>query len=148
MLADPANSASAIERLAQTGVCLALDGFGTGYSSLGYLRQHPISVVKIDRSFLVNVPQDPTAATLVETVIVMAHALGKRVVAEGVETVEQLEFLRERRCDCAQGYYLARPLQAASVTELLSSRIYDNSAEDARADRLGRNRLNGLPFQP
>jgi diguanylate cyclase (GGDEF)-like protein len=132
VLADPANTAM-IERLAQTGVCLALDGFGTGYSSLGYLRQHPISVVKIDRSFLVNVPQDPTAATLIETVIVMAHSLNKRVVAEGIETIEQLDFLRERRCDCAQGYYLARPLQAASVTELLSSRIYDNSAEDARA---------------
>ena len=132
VLADPANAAM-VERLAQTGVCLALDGFGTGYSSLGYLRQHPISVVKIDRSFLANVPQDPTAATLIETVIVMAHSLGKRVVAEGIETIEQLDFLRERRCDCAQGYYLARPLQAASVTELLSSRIYDNSSEDARA---------------
>ena len=132
VLADPANAAM-VERLAQTGVCLALDGFGTGYSSLGYLRQHPISVVKIDRSFLANVPQDPTAATLIETVIVMAHSLGKRVVAEGIETIEQLDFLRERRCDCAQGYYLARPLQAAAVTELLSSRIYDNSSEDARA---------------
>ena len=132
VLADPANTAM-VERLAQTGVCLALDGFGTGYSSLGYLRQHPISVVKIDRSFLANVPQDPTAATLVETVIVMAHSLNKRVVAEGIETIEQLDFLRERRCDCAQGYYLARPLPAASVTELLSSRIYDNSSEDARA---------------
>jgi EAL domain-containing protein (putative c-di-GMP-specific phosphodiesterase class I) len=54
-------------------------------------------------------------------------------VAEGIETIEQLDFLRERRCDCAQGYYLARPLAAASVTELLSSRIYDNSSEDARA---------------
>jgi diguanylate cyclase (GGDEF)-like protein len=132
VVADPANSAM-IERLAQTGVCLALDGFGTGYSSLGYLRQHPISVVKIDRSFLANVPRDPTASTLVETVIVMAHSLNKRVVAEGIETIEQLDFLRERRCDCAQGYYLARPLPAASVTELLGSRIYDNSSEEERA---------------
>jgi diguanylate cyclase (GGDEF)-like protein len=132
VLADPANAAM-IERLAQTGVCLALDGFGTGYSSLGYLRRHPISVVKIDRSFLANVPQDSTAATLIETVIVMAHSLQKTVVAEGIETIEQLDFLRERRCDSAQGYYLARPLPANAVTELLSSRIYDNSPEDARA---------------
>jgi diguanylate cyclase (GGDEF)-like protein len=132
VLADPANGAM-IERLAQTGVCLALDGFGTGYSSLGYLRQHPISAVKIDRSFLVNVPQDPTAATMIETIIVMAHSLHKRVVAEGIESIEQLDFLREHHCDCAQGYYLARPLPAASVTELLSSRIYDNSTEEARA---------------
>jgi diguanylate cyclase (GGDEF)-like protein len=133
VLADPANGAM-IERLAQTGVCLALDGFGTGYSSLGYLRKHPISAVKIDRSFLVNVPQDPIAATMIETIIVMAHALHKRVVAEGIETIQQLDFLREHRCDCAQGYYLARPLPAASVTELLSSRVYDNSmTEEARA---------------
>ena len=132
VLADPANAAM-IEHLAQTGACLALDGFGTGYSSLGYLRRHPISAVKIDRSFLVNVPQDAAAATLIETIIVMAHSLHKRVVAEGIETIEQLDFLRERDCDSAQGYYLARPLPAAAVTELLSSRIYDNSAEETRA---------------
>jgi diguanylate cyclase (GGDEF)-like protein len=131
VLADPANAAM-VERLAQTGVCLALDGFGTGYSSLGYMRQHPVSVVKIDRSFLTHVPDDPTAATLIETVIVMAHSLNKRVVAEGIETIEQLDVLREHGCDSAQGYYLARPLPAASVTELLSSRIYDNSPVDAR----------------
>ncbi len=75
----------------------------------------------------------PTAATMIETIIVMAHSLQKRVVAEGIETIEQLDFLRERRCDCAQGYYLARPLPAASVTELLSSRIYDNSSDETRA---------------
>ena len=132
VLADPAN-APMIERLAQTGACLALDGLGTGYSSLGYLRQYPIGAVKIDRSFLVNVPQDSTAATLIETVIMMAHSLQKRVVAEGIETIEQLDFLRERHCDCAQGYYLARPLPAAAVTELLGSRIYANSADEARA---------------
>jgi EAL domain-containing protein (putative c-di-GMP-specific phosphodiesterase class I) len=132
VLADPAN-APMIERLAQTGASLALDGLGTGYSSLGYLRQYPIGAVKIDRSFLVNVPQDSTAATLIETVIMMAHSLQKRVVAEGIETIEQLDFLRERHCDCAQGYYLARPLPAASVTELLGSRVYANSTDEARA---------------
>ena len=77
-----------------------------------YLRQYPIGTVKIDRTFLEEVPQNPASATLVETIIVMAHALGKRVVAEGIETVEQLDFLRERRCDIAQGFYLARPLSA------------------------------------
>jgi diguanylate cyclase (GGDEF)-like protein len=132
VLADPANGPM-IERLAQTGACLALDGLGTGYSSLGYLRQYPIGAVKIDRSFMVNVPQDSTAATLIETVILMAHSLQKRVVAEGIETIEQLDFLRERHCDCAQGYYLARPLPAAAVTELLGSRVYANPADEARA---------------
>jgi EAL domain-containing protein (putative c-di-GMP-specific phosphodiesterase class I) len=132
VVADPTNGAL-IEGLARTGACLALDGFGTGYSSFGYLRQHPISVVKIDRSFMVDVPQDSTAATLVEAIIVMAHSLQKRVVAEGIETIEQLDFLRERHCDFAQGYYLARPLPATLVTELLSSRNYTYSADDARA---------------
>ena len=109
VFADEAAGA-ALVRLSQIGVHLALDDFGTGYSSLNYLRQYPIGTVKIDRTFLEEVPQNPASATLVETIVVMAHALGKRVVAEGIETVEQLEFLRERRCDIAQGFYLARPL--------------------------------------
>jgi EAL domain-containing protein (putative c-di-GMP-specific phosphodiesterase class I) len=66
-------------------------------------------VVKVDRTFFEEVPQNPASATIVETIIVMAHALGKRVVAEGIENAGQLEFLRERRCDIAQGFYLARP---------------------------------------
>jgi diguanylate cyclase (GGDEF)-like protein len=121
VLADAAAGA-ALVRLAQLGVHLALDDFGTGYSSLSYLRQYPIDTVKIDRTFLDEVPQNPASATLVETIIVMAHALGKRVVAEGIETNEQLIFLRERRCDVAQGFYLARPLAAAAITELLQAR--------------------------
>jgi diguanylate cyclase (GGDEF)-like protein len=121
VLADAAAGA-ALVRLAQLGVHLALDDFGTGYSSLSYLRQYPIDTVKIDRTFLDEVPQNPASATLVETIIVMAHALGKRVVAEGIETNEQLMFLRERRCDVAQGFYLARPLAAAAITELLQAR--------------------------
>ena len=121
VFADEAAGAT-LERLHQLGVHLALDDFGTGYSSLSYLRQYPIGTVKIDRTFLEEVPQNPASATLVETIIVMAHALGKRVVAEGIETAEQLEFLRERRCDIAQGFYLARPLSCQVVTELLQAR--------------------------
>jgi len=121
VFADEAAGAT-LERLHQLGVHLALDDFGTGYSSLSYLRQYPIGTVKIDRTFLEEVPQNPASATLVETIVVMAHALGKRVVAEGIETAEQLEFLRERRCDIAQGFYLARPLAAQVVTELLQAR--------------------------
>ena len=121
VFADEAAGAT-LERLHQLGVHLALDDFGTGYSSLSYLRQYPIGTVKIDRTFLEEVPQNPASATLVETIIVMAHALGKRVVAEGIETAEQLEFLRERRCDIAQGFYLARPLSGQVVTELLQAR--------------------------
>ena len=121
VFADEAAGA-ALMRLSQIGVHLALDDFGTGYSSLNYLRQYPIGTVKIDRAFLEEVPQNPQSATLVETIVVMSHALGKRVVAEGIEVVEQLEFLKERHCDVAQGFYLARPLATTAVTELLQAR--------------------------
>lgn len=116
-----------LEKLHELGVHLALDDFGTGYSSLSYLRQYPIGTVKIDRTFIEEVPQNSATATLVETIIVMSHALGKRVVAEGIETSEQLDFLRERRCDIAQGFYLARPLAAPVVTELLQARAQSGS---------------------
>ena len=108
-----------LHRLAALGVHLSLDDFGTGYSSLGYLRAHPVQSIKIDRSFIEEVAHNVTAATLAETMITMAHALGKQVVAEGVETMEQLEFLREHHCDYAQGFYLARPAPAADITALL-----------------------------
>jgi diguanylate cyclase (GGDEF)-like protein len=122
-----------LRRLAALGVRLALDDFGTGYSSLGYLRQHPVQVIKIDRSFIDELPHSFTAATLAETIIAMAHALGKQVVAEGVETLEQLEFLRERGCDAAQGFFLAHPRPAAEITELLSARRPAVALLDAQA---------------
>jgi diguanylate cyclase (GGDEF)-like protein len=112
----------ALQRLAAVGVRLALDDFGTGYSSLGFLREHPVQAIKIDRSFVEDVVVSPTAATLAETIISMAHALGKQVVAEGVETLEQLEFLRRRHCDLAQGYFFSRPHDVAGITEILSAR--------------------------
>jgi EAL domain-containing protein (putative c-di-GMP-specific phosphodiesterase class I) len=111
-----------LRRLASLGVHLSLDDFGTGYSSLGYLRAHPVQAIKIDRSFIEDVAHNVTAATLAETMITMAHALGKHVVAEGVETMEQLEFLRARHCDYAQGFYFARPAAAADITALLEGR--------------------------
>jgi diguanylate cyclase (GGDEF)-like protein len=111
-----------LHALSAVGVRLALDDFGTGYSSLGYLREHPVQVIKIDRSFVEGVATNSTAATLAETIIAMAHALGKQVVAEGVENQEQLEFLRARRCDAAQGYYFARPMSVADVSDVLASR--------------------------
>ena len=111
-----------LRRLAAIGVRLSLDDFGTGYSSLGYLREHPVQAIKIDRSFIEEVAFSVTAATLAETIISMAHALGKQVVAEGVETMEQLEFLRSRQCDMAQGFFLAQPRNASDTRDLLSSR--------------------------
>lgn len=122
-----------LRAIAALGVKLALDDFGTGYSSLNYLRRYPVNTVKLDRSFLEEVPQNDSAGALVESVITMAHTLGKRVTAEGVETSGQLEFLRSRGCEAAQGFYLARPMSAAALTEILESRRPGSEISDARA---------------
>jgi EAL domain-containing protein (putative c-di-GMP-specific phosphodiesterase class I) len=122
-----------LRALAALGVKLALDDFGTGYSSLNYLRRYPVHTVKLDRSFLDEVPQNESAGALVESVITMAHTLGKRVTAEGVETGGQLEFLRSRGCEAAQGFFLARPMSATALTEILESRGPGSEIGDARA---------------
>jgi diguanylate cyclase (GGDEF)-like protein len=123
----------ALQGLARLGVGLALDDFGTGYSALNHLRRYPVRTVKIDRSFIDGVADNAASATMAEAIIAMAHTLGKQVVAEGVETAEQLEFLRERGCDLAQGYYLARPLPAAGMAELLAARQPDLDEEETAA---------------
>ena len=102
-----------MRQLAALGVRLALDDFGSGDSSLNYLRQHPVHAIKIDRTFMQEVPDNLQAATLAATIIDMAHALGKQVVAEGVETLAAARFLRERGCDVAQGFVLARPSESS-----------------------------------
>jgi diguanylate cyclase (GGDEF)-like protein len=122
-----------LRSLAALGVKLALDDFGTGYSSLNYLRRYPVHTVKLDRSFLDEVPQNDSAGALVESVITMAHTLGKRVTAEGVESGAQLDFLRSRGCESAQGFYLARPMSAAALTEILESRRPGSEIGDHRA---------------
>ena len=88
-------------------------------------------MVKIDRSFLEDIPANAASATLAATIITMAHALGKEVVAEGVETIEQLQFLRERRCDSAQGFFLAQPMPVAQATDLLQARHSPVPMEEA-----------------
>ena len=113
---------SSINGLAALGVGLILDDFGTGHAALNNLRRYPVRAVKIDRTFIEDVAVNASAAALAGTIIVMAHALDKQVVAEGVETVDQLDFLRDRGCDVAQGYYLAQPLTAAAMTEMLVHR--------------------------
>jgi diguanylate cyclase (GGDEF)-like protein len=113
---------SSLRQLAALGVRLALDEFGSGYSSLNYLRQYPVQAIKIDRKFMQEVPESLQAATLAATIIHMAHALDKQVIAEGVETLEQLDFLRERGCDIAQGFVLARPSTVAEISDLLAAR--------------------------
>ena len=91
-----------------------------------------MSTVKIDRSFVQQLAESPSAAALADTIIVMAHSQRKQVIAEGVETLEQLEFLRERGCDMAQGFFMARPLSAQDMTELLLGNR-DRRGRSARA---------------
>jgi diguanylate cyclase (GGDEF)-like protein len=129
-LTDP-GSQDAIAELAQLGVGLVLDDFGTGLAALNNLRRYPVHTVKIDRSFIEEVAVNPAAAALASSIIVMAHAVGKKVIAEGVETVEQLEFLRERGCDVAQGYYLARPLPVAAMSDMLQSTVVRDDVKHA-----------------
>ena len=103
------------------GIDILVDDFGTGYSSLSYLRRLPVDGLKIDRSFISDIRHDSDAATLVEAIINMGHSLKLKVIAEGIETNQNLEFIRARRCDLAQGYYFSKPLPIDKFTDLMAN---------------------------
>jgi diguanylate cyclase (GGDEF)-like protein/PAS domain S-box-containing protein len=114
---------SILRRLRERGVQLAVDDFGTGYSSLSYLRKFPIDALKIDQSFVRQITTTPGETTIVTAIISMGRSLKLRIVAEGVETQEELEFLRAHHCDEAQGYYFSRPVVAQQFAKLLKTGI-------------------------
>ncbi|WP_258239790.1 EAL domain-containing protein [Pseudidiomarina homiensis] len=109
-----------METMKQRGTSFAIDDFGTGYSSLGYLKRFPFAQMKVDKSFIHDVHEDPDSGALVRSMISMAHNLGINVIAEGVEHQEHIDFLRHAGCDEIQGYILSKPLALADVTTLLA----------------------------
>jgi diguanylate cyclase (GGDEF)-like protein len=121
LMGDVEHYITLLQHIVDLGVGFSLDDFGTGYSSLSYLKKFPIHELKIDRSFLTNVPEINEDNSIVKAIISMAHSLGLNLIAEGVESAEQLDFLRQHNCNVIQGFYYSKPLSKADFTEFLSS---------------------------
>ena len=117
VMEDPQNSISKLNTLRAHGVQLSIDDFGTGYSSFNYLKNLPINILKIDRSFIKDIEQSSRDLALVESIVGIAHVLDLKVVAEGVETEASHELLRDIDCDTAQGYLYSTPVSAKDFQE-------------------------------
>jgi EAL domain-containing protein (putative c-di-GMP-specific phosphodiesterase class I) len=129
-----------LRHLRQMGIRISIDDFGTGYSSLTYLKNFPIQTVKIDQSFVRDLASDQNDAALAIAIINMAHVLGLNVVAEGVETGEQLAFLAQHRCDEYQGYLLARPAPPEELATILERDVKGATGNGRRGGRVAAGR--------
>lgn len=123
LMSDVAEAMQILSGLKRLGLAIAVDDFGTGYSSLNYLKQFPIDVLKIDRSFVDGLPHGEQDAQIARAIIAMAHSLNLMVIAEGVESQAQLDFLREHGCDEVQGYLFGRPMPAEQFGMLYASDV-------------------------
>ncbi|MCR8717590.1 EAL domain-containing protein [Pseudomonas syringae] len=121
LMENTAHTIATLETLRANGVSISIDDFGTGYSSLAYLRRFPIDKLKIDIAFIREVTSNPQDAAIARAIIELAHSLGLKVIAEGVETPEQLAFLRDNQCDQIQGYLISKPLPLAELETFLST---------------------------
>lgn len=130
IMADPDSALQRISRLRDLGVKMAIDDFGTGYSSLAYLQRFPVDTLKIDRSFISSLLSDPECKEIVRAIVVLAHSLNLSVVAEGVETAEQLEVVKELQCGAVQGYYFHKPMLQEQFEQLLQT-LQQNTASHA-----------------
>jgi diguanylate cyclase (GGDEF)-like protein len=142
LMEDRSETVATLCQLRALGMRLSVDDFGTGYSSLSRLNTLPIDEVKIDQSFVAQLQTDGPATTIVAATIAMAHGLGLRVTAEGVETERQLSKLTEMGCDEAQGYFFGRPVSAKGLTDYL---VPSNGTDDTAADQTGRAVVRSLP---
>ena len=131
VMSDPEESLDILERLSRMGVIVSVDDFGTGYSSMSYLRRFPIDKLKIDRSFIANVMTSADDASIVRAIISLAHGLRLKVVAEGVESAEQVAFLQDLGCDQYQGFYFSRPVDSSVFESMLRG---GNAPDFERAD--------------
>jgi EAL domain-containing protein (putative c-di-GMP-specific phosphodiesterase class I) len=129
LMEDQEQVMGTLNELREMGLSLSIDDFGTGYSSLSYLKRFPISTLKIDKSFVHDVPGDDEDVAIVSAIVRMAHALKLEVVAEGVETLEQQQFLKALGCQVIQGFLFSRPLDARECTQLL--RLHAEKADQA-----------------
>jgi EAL domain-containing protein (putative c-di-GMP-specific phosphodiesterase class I) len=118
---DPELAAPILKSLREGGIQVSVDDFGTGYSSLSYLQQFPIDALKIDQSFVRRIADNPDETAIVSAIIAMGQSMHLRVIAEGVETLEDLTFLKAHTCDEAQGYYFSRPVPAEEFARLIAS---------------------------
>lgn len=145
VMTNPEESVEILERMSRMGVIVSVDDFGTGYSSMSYLRRFPIDKLKIDRSFITNVMTSADDASIVQAIISLAHGLRLKVVAEGIETAEQVDFLRQLGCDQYQGFFFSRPVDAARFEEmLLADAVPAGDNDISEADRT-HSRLARLP---
>ena len=136
VMTNPEESVSILEQLSKMGVLVSVDDFGTGYSSMSYLRRFPIDKLKIDRGFSSEIMTRPDDASIVRAIVSLAHSLRLKVVAEGVETPDQLDFLKTLGCDQYQGFHFSTPVSAADFEELLRRQRDDEPAgEESEAER-------------
>ena len=124
LMGDIERSVDILTQLRKEGISLALDDFGTGHSSLSYLKRFPVNMIKIDRSFVTNILQNPHDAAIAGTIISLAHSLNLNITVEGIETKEQLEYFKLQDCQEGQGFYFSRGVSAEAITKLLQRQTF------------------------
>jgi EAL domain-containing protein (putative c-di-GMP-specific phosphodiesterase class I) len=123
VMRNPERMIAVLAKIKSLGVRLAIDDFGTGYSSLAQIKHFPVDTLKVDRSFIRNIPQDAEDKAITEAIIAMGKTLSLRVVAEGVETEDQMNFLKDHLCDEMQGYYFSKPIIPEKFADLLREHV-------------------------